>query len=200
MVPGGHSYGEFGLVNPAYAMANAMTKLSALTLPTSPRTTFNVGVIGGGTSVNAIPSNVWMDVDLRSESSRELAAFEKTFAKIMDDAAANENATRSTAEGPVTVALAPIGDRPAGNTPRDSPLVRTAAAAIRATGKAPVFGSASTDANIPISLGIPAITIDSGGQGGRAHSLDEWIDVDPKTSLPGVETSLVVILAVAGLE
>jgi len=197
--PGGHSYGAFGLVNPAFAMGNAAARLSRVAVPATPKTTFNVGVVGGGTSINSIPGETWMDVDLRSESPAELGKLEKTFLALMQQAADEENAARSTASGKITVETKLTGNRPPGQTPQASPLVQTAAAAIRSMGMTPEFRYGSTDSNIPISLGIPAITIDSGGTGGGAHSLTEWIDVDKPQSMKGIETALLLLLALAGL-
>ena len=197
--PGGHSYGAFGLVSPAFALGNAIRKFSQMTVPESPKTTFSVGVIGGGTSVNSIPFENWMDVDMRSVSPVELEKIETTFLGLMKEAVDEENAARSTRQGPIVVDNRIIGDRPSGETPRESPLVQTAAAAIRAVGLSPTFSFSSTDSNIPISLGIPAITIDSGGRGGRAHALDEWIDVEKSSSLKGIEAALLMLLALAGV-
>jgi acetylornithine deacetylase/succinyl-diaminopimelate desuccinylase-like protein len=198
--PGGHSFGAFGLVNPAYAMARASLALAELPAPTDPRTTHCVSVLGGGTSVNAIPNAVWMEVDLRSQSAAELARLEAAFLGAVEAAAAAENSARSTREGPVTVELTPIGDRPAGETPAAAAIVQLAAAAVAAQGYKPVLEASSTDANIPMSLGIPAVKIGSGGTGGRAHSLEEWIDVEKGESLRGMVASLATILAVAGME
>jgi acetylornithine deacetylase/succinyl-diaminopimelate desuccinylase-like protein len=197
--PGGHSYGAFGLVSPAFALGNAIRKFSQMTVPESPKTTFSVGVIGGGTSVNSIPFENWMDVDMRSVSPVELEKLETTFLGLMKEAVDEENAARSTRQGPIVVDNRIIGDRPSGETRRESPLVQTAAAAIRAVGLSPTFSFSSTDSNIPISLGIPAITIDSGGRGGRAHALDEWIDVEKSSSLKGIEAALLMLLALAGV-
>lgn len=197
--PGGHSYGAFGLVNPTFALGRGIAMLSRLVVPKAPKTTYNVGVLGGGTSVNSIPTSVWMDVDLRSAASAELTTLDETFRRLMQQAADQENSARSTAEGRISVALKLIGDRPSGQTSPDTVLARTAAAAVRAMGMQPSFEAASTDANIPISLGIPAITIDSGGTGGRPHSLDEWIDVDKAASLRGIDTALLLLLSLAGI-
>jgi len=198
--PGGHSYGAFGLVNPAFALGNAIAKFSRIVVPTQPRTTFNVGVLGGGTSVNSIPASVWADVDLRSESPEELTRAERQFTAAMHEAMDEENAARSTSNGKIAVNLSLIGDRPSGRTLRSSALVTTAAAVVRSGGATPTFGASSTDSNIPMSLGIPAITLDSGGTGGRAHAPDEWIDVTKSTSLPGIRNVLVLLLAMAGLK
>jgi acetylornithine deacetylase/succinyl-diaminopimelate desuccinylase-like protein len=198
--PGGHSYGAFGLVSPAFAMGLAIAKFSDVTVPRTPKTTLNVGVVGGGTSVNSIPFESWMDVDMRSESPEELAKLEATFRRLMQEAADEENRVRSTAQGRIEVDLKLVGDRPSGETPLDSRLVQVAAAAVRASGMQPSFGYSSTDSNIPISLGIPAITIDSGGRGGRAHALDEWIDVEKTSSLRGIESAMTLLLTLAGIE
>ena len=193
--PGGHSYGAFGIVSPAFAMGTAIQKFGRIQVPASPKTTFNVGVMGGGTSVNSIPFESWMEVDMRSESRAELEKINEVF---LNEAVAEENKARSTRLGPVTLDLKLVGDRPSGQTPRDSALVQTAAAAIRAAGMTPTYSFSSTDSNIPISLGIPAITIDSGGRGGRAHSLDEWIDVEKTSSLRGIQSALILLLTLAG--
>lgn len=197
--PGGHSYGAFGLVNPAYAMGHAIRRFADIKVPATPKTTFNVGVVGGGTSVNSIPFESWMEVDMRSVSPAELTKLEKAFTDAMHQAVAEENAARSTSQGPITVDLKVIGDRPSGETPHDSGIVQMAAAAIQAAGMKPTFSFGSTDSNIPISMGIPAITVDSGGRGGRAHALDEWIDVEKASSLRGIETALTLLLALASL-
>jgi acetylornithine deacetylase/succinyl-diaminopimelate desuccinylase-like protein len=197
--PGGHSFGAFGIVNPMYAMAQAMQELAKTKVPDRPRTTFAVTVTGGGTSINAIPNEVWMDVDMRSQSADELARLEAHFEAVVRAAVAAENATRSTRTGSITVELKLVGDRPAGETQTDSDLVRLATSAIAAHGFNPTHEFSSTDANIPMSLGIPAIKMGSGGSGGRAHSLEEWIDVEPTSSVRGMAAGLTAILAAAGV-
>jgi di/tripeptidase len=198
--PGGHSYGAFGLVNPAYALGNAMEKFSRLEVPSNPRTTFNIGVIGGGTSVNSIPFESWMEVDLRSESTTELNKLTATLVALMNQAALEENNTRSTGQGRIEVEVKLIGDRPSGQTPSDSTIVQTASAVIRSFGMQPRTSIGSTDSNIPISMNIPAITIDSGGRGGRAHALDEWIDVEKTSSVKGIHAAMGILLALAGVQ
>ena len=197
--PGGHSYGAFGVVNPMFAMADAIHRLGQLELPTSPKTTYSASVTGGGTSINAIPNAVWTEFDLRSESAPHLAKLEQSFFAMLDAAIDAENATRSTKNGKVTYLVQPIGDRPAGHTSEDAELVQLARTAIEAHGIPTQFEYSSTDANIPMSLGIPAIRIGSGGSGGRAHSLDEWIDVEPEASLRGMTAGLAAVLAVAAM-
>ncbi|MGH7153855.1 MAG: M20/M25/M40 family metallo-hydrolase [Acetobacteraceae bacterium] len=198
--PGGHSYGAFGLVNPLYAMADAIQRLSRIEVPIEPRTTYSASVTGGGTSVNSIPDQVWTEFDLRSESAAELARLEASFLGLIDAAAVAENGARSTRAGAVTVDLRKTGDRPAGSTDPNGNLPLLARAALRAHGFDPRFGASSTDANIAMSLGIPAVKIGSGGTGGRGHSLAEWIDVEPEASVRGMAAGLATVLAVAGLQ
>jgi di/tripeptidase len=149
--------------------------------------------------VNSIPFETWMEVDMRSESRVELEKIDRAFNALVQQAVAEENAARSTAQGPIVADVKLIGDRPSGQTSHDATIVQTAAAAVRAMGMTPKFSFSSTDANIPIRRGIPAITIDSGGRGGRAHALDEWIDVEKTSSVRGIQTALVTILSLAGL-
>ena len=195
--PGGHSYGAFGLVNPAYAMAASIARFSDVQVPSSPKTTFNVGVVAGGTSVNSIPSEVSMDVDIRSESCAELAKVDAAFLSIVKGAVADENRARSTREGRIEADPKVIGERPCGETAVDAPIVKTTAAVVQAFGLKPSYGISSTDSNIPMSMGIPALTIGR-GPGGRAHSPDEWTDVAPGGVAQSVEVALAIILAVAG--
>ena len=197
--PGGHSYGAFGLVNPMYAMADAIARLGRVKVPARPKTTYSASVTGGGTSINSIPNSVWTEFDLRSEAPAELDRLEQAFLALVRDAVAAENAARSTRNGVVTAELVKIGDRPAGHTDEACELVRLAQAALEAHGFAPQFEASSTDANIPMSLGIPAIKIGSGGTGGRGHSLEEWIDVEPEASVRGMTAGLATLLAVAGV-
>ena len=160
--PGGHSFGAFGLVNPAFAMGNAITKFAQIKVPADPKTTFNVGVVGGGTSVNSIPYETWMDVDMRSVSPQELNVLVDKFTPAMTEAAKEENARRSTRNGEITVDLKLVGDRPSGVTSVEVPLVQIASTVMRRFGLDPVYVTTSTDANIPISLNIPSITIAAG--------------------------------------
>ncbi len=198
--PGGHSYGSFGLVNPAFALGNAIAKFSQMQVPFKPKTTFNVGVIGGGTSVNSIPFESWMEVDIRSESRDELNKAGETFLGLMHEAVDQENKVRSTAQGKIELDMKLIGERPSGETPLSSPLVQTASAVIRAFGMNPTYSISSTDANIPISMGIPGVTLDAGGRGGRNHSLDEWIDVEKTASVNGINVAMAILLSLAGAQ
>ncbi|MGE4043302.1 MAG: M20/M25/M40 family metallo-hydrolase [Acetobacteraceae bacterium] len=198
--PGGHSYGAFGLVNPMFAMADAVCRLGRVMVPSRPKTTFSASVTGGGTSINSIPDSVWTDFDLRSESPEALDRLEAQFLAIVEEATKAENAARSTVNGAITAEIRKVGDRPAGSTDTGHELVRLAEAAIGAHGYETRFEYSSTDANIPMSLGIPAIRIGSGGSGGRGHSLDEWIDVEPEASLRGMTAGLATVLALAGAQ
>ena len=198
--PGGHSYGAFGIVNPMAAMGHAIDELYETKVPAKPRTTYSASVVGGGVSVNSIPADVWLEVDMRSESAQELAKLDARFLQVLKDAADHENAARDTRLGKVSVTPKLIGERPTGATSPDAAIVKTVAAAARAQGYTPDLGASSTDSNIPISLGIPAVTIGSGGGGGRAHSLDEWIDVAKPESLRGMTVGLAALLATAGMQ
>ena len=195
--PGGHSYGAFGIVNPMAAMGNAVVAMNRLQVPASPRTTYATSVVGGGTSVNSIPESIWLEVDMRSESPEELAKLDAAFKRIVDEAVAAENAARNTGPGKISAEVKQIGDRPTGNTREDAEIVQLTSAAVRAAGYQPVLGASSTDSNMPISLGIPAVTIGSGGKGGRAHAPDEWIDVAKPESLRGMTVGLAALIAMA---
>jgi tripeptide aminopeptidase len=197
--PGGHSYGAFGLVNPAFAMGGASAKIGQIRVPSSPRTTYSIGVVGGGTSVNSIPFETWMDIDLRSESPVELDKLDKQINALVRQAVDEENVARSTVQGGITLDMKLIGDRPSGQTPATAPIVQIADAVVIAAGMTPRHSYSSTDSNIPMSLGIPAITLDSGGRGGRAHALDEWIDVEKGPSVAGVRNILAILVSAAGM-
>ena len=194
--PGGHSYGAFGIVSPAFAMGEAMAKFSRLSVPAKPKTTFNVGVVQGGTSVNSIPTEMSMDVDMRSESRDALDKLVGDFQAIVRDAVAQENAARSTKEGKIEAEVKLIGDRPSGETPVASALVQSATAVVKTFGLTPRYSISSTDSNIPISLGIPAITIGR-GPSERSHSLDEWTDVEQTAAVKAAEVALAIVLAAA---
>jgi acetylornithine deacetylase/succinyl-diaminopimelate desuccinylase-like protein len=200
--PGGHSYGAFGMVNPMFALAHASTELARIQVPGQPKTTYSIGLIGGGTSVNSIPVSGWMEVDMRSESVVELKRVEDRLLKIAQEAADGENHARSIKEGKITVDVKLIGDRPAGNTDAKTDLVQYAKAAIEAGGYTPKLGWSSTDSNMPMNLNIPAITIGRAGpgKGGRSHSLDEWADVEKAPMVKAMATCLSIVLAVAGLQ
>ena len=199
--PGGHSFGAFGLVSPMYALAQASDAFSRIQVPVSPKTTYSIGLIGGGTSVNSIPRDAWMDVDMRSESVVELKKMEDRLLQIVEQAAETENFARSTKEGKISAEHKLIGDRPAGQTQADSPFVLQTKAAIEAGGYQTNFRWSSTDSNMPMNLGIPALTIGRSApdKSGRSHSLDEWIDVEKEPMVKAMATSLSIVLLVAGM-
>ncbi len=194
--PGGHSYGAFGTVNPVFALARALERFSQTAAP--PGATYSIGPIGGGTSINAIPREAWCQADLRAVAPDDLAALEARLMACLEEAVAHENAARSTAAGAITLETRRVGDRPSGRTPSGAEVVGVARAAIAAEGWTPELTASSTDANVAISLGIPAVTI-AAGIGGRAHSLDEYLDVEPTASLRQIGVALTVLLATAGL-
>jgi tripeptide aminopeptidase len=173
--PGGHSYGAFGLANPIHALGRAMSKISEFKVPREPKTTFNVGRIGGGTSVNAIPFEAWLEMDMRSADAAALQSVDASFHKAVDQALAEEN-ERWGQNGRLSVEKELVGDRPAGRTPATSAIVEAAVSVTKALGLPVTLDEGSTDSNIPMSLNIPAITIDGGGRGTGAHALGETFD------------------------
>lgn len=195
--PGGHSQGDFGIVNPAYAMANAMVAFGKMTVPKEPRTVYNVGIVEGGTSVNSIPFSTAMTIDMRSTGKAALDAEEQQFLALLQPAVDAENAARSTAKGKIAYDLKQVGDRPVGATPLDAPIIRIAAAASKAGGFSPTFGAGSTDSNIPFSMGIPAVTLGSGFQTMRAHSLEEAMVVDKDKDVASMSAILATLLLLA---
>jgi acetylornithine deacetylase/succinyl-diaminopimelate desuccinylase-like protein len=198
--PGGHSYGAFGIVNPMAAMADFIQRLYRVSVPAEPKTTYSASVTGGGTSVNSIPNETFIEVDMRSSDPVALQRLERRMLAIVAEAVSAENHARSTSAGEIKAAPKLIGDRPAGKTELSHPLVQTAIAAIRAHGLTPVPDYSSTDSNIPMSLGIPALTIGSGGGGGRAHALDEYLDVERTAFVRGMSVGLALIMAAAGAQ
>jgi acetylornithine deacetylase/succinyl-diaminopimelate desuccinylase-like protein len=174
--PGGHSWAAFGVANPANAVGRATALLADLPISTAPRTTCAVVGLGGGTGLNSIPQEAWLDLDLRSEDPRALTQLDVTVRAALERAADDENRTRSTGTPPLRVELQLVGDRPSGITPRAHPLVQAAIAANRALGRDAELASASTDANAPIALGIPAIALGAGGKAGDAHLTTEWYE------------------------
>jgi acetylornithine deacetylase/succinyl-diaminopimelate desuccinylase-like protein len=174
--PGGHSYGAFGMPNPIHALGRAIAGISDIQVPTTPKATFNVGIIEGGTSVNTISPSGSMDVDLRSESKQALNDLDTKFHAAVRTALAAENNRWPSSRVRLTVKVDTIGIRPAGAQPDSAFIVQTAIKAGKALGFSAPTSASSTDANYPISLGIPAITIDGGGDGKGAHAMSESYD------------------------
>jgi tripeptide aminopeptidase len=191
--PGGHSWSDWGTPNAIHAAGRAIASLLRLDLAAEPRTTLSVGRIGGGTSINAIAGAAWLELDLRSEARAPLLELEARVRAALGQAAAKEGgATRA-----IGCEVAVFGDRPAGTTPASQPLVRMAEDATRAVGLTPQLASSSTDANVAMAAGIPAIAIGAGGDAGGTHTTGEWYD---NTDGPaGLERALLVLLAAAGL-
>lgn len=172
---GGHSWGAFGLANPHHALGYAIKEFTEYAKEYTDeglRTSFNIGRIGGGTSVNSIPFDSWMEVDMRSVDSKRLVEIERIFKESMQNAVENYN--NSGIEDRIGLELIKIGDRPSGELALDTPLVQRAIGVTQLFGHEPSLTRGSTNSNIPISMGIPAVTIGRGGEGGGAHSLNEW--------------------------
>ena len=199
--PGGHSWGAFGLANPHNALAGAIQHFVADAdrhTQSGPRTSYNIGRIGGGTSVNSVPFESWMEVDMRSVDPASLTTMDGYLKAAIERALEEENALRRRGQ-PLTVDVDRVGDRPAGILdPRATSLIQRAIASIESLGRSPSIGSGSTNANTPIALGIPAVTIGRGGRGGNAHALDEWwLPVDPHLA---VQNALLITLAEGGFK
>jgi len=195
--PGGHSFGAFGMPSPIHALGRAIAKISAIQVPRSPKTTFNVGIIEGGTSVNTISPLGAMEVDLRSESPEELAKVDASFRRAVDEALSDENARWPQSRVKVTVDIQSMGIRPAAAPPDSQRIIQTAQAAARALGFEAPGSASSTDANWPMSLGIQAITLDGGGEGQGAHSLGESYD-DGERGWLGPQWALLTVVMLAG--
>jgi tripeptide aminopeptidase len=192
--PGGHSFGAFGLANPIQAMGRAIAKIDGFEVPSKPKTTFNVGRVGGGTSVNAIPFECWMEVDMRSSDKDSLETINGKYKLAVQEAIDEEN-RRWKGRGPVSVSNEVVGYRPAGSTPADSAIVRTAVEVTKLFRAPGDLGEGSTDSNVPMNLGIPAITIGGGGEGSAAHALDESFNT--KDSYIGTQRGILLAVALA---
>jgi len=198
--PGGHSYGAYGRAHPHQALAEAITRFTQdakpITQQSGLKATFSVGRIGGGTSINSIPFSSWMEVDMRSQDPKKLAQLDETFQRAMQYALDKEN-KRRTLDDALELDIKSVGKRPAGNGDRNSSLIKNAIATARAMGIEPELKASSTDSNVPISLGIPAITISRGGRSKDAHSPDEsWESVNPHI---GIQYALLLLASEAGM-
>lgn len=198
--PGGHSYGAFGLVNPMVAMGDTVSGMYKIPIPTDVKTTYAASVVSGGTSVNSIPNTIVAEFDMRSASPANLKAVETQFLKIIEDSVAAENAARDTRFGKVSAVPELIGDRPAGSTPSTDPLVQAASRVLIANGYDATLGASSTDSNIPISMGIPAVTLSAGGGGFRAHALDEYVSVEKTAFVKGITTAFDIVVEAANIK
>ena len=198
--PGGHSYGAFGLVNPMVAMAGTVSGMYTISIPQDVKTTYAASTIAGGTSVNSIPNLILAEFDMRSASPANLKTVETRFLQIIEESVAAENAARDTRYGKISAMPDLSGDRPAGTTPASDPLVQAAAKVLTASGYDATLTASSTDSNIPISMGIPAITLSAGGGGFRAHALDEYISVERVAFVKGLTTAFDIVVAAAGIK
>jgi tripeptide aminopeptidase len=200
--PGGHSWSDFGAPNPIMALGRAIEIFSQTPVPTSPKTTFNVGVFRGGTSVNSIPESASIRVDLRSTSMAEIDRMERALRAAMEQAVAAENRTAAQRGGlrpqVVQSEVIEIGNRPAGELAKDARLLQVIRAVDSNLGNIAQVQRASTDANIPLSLGREAIAIGGGGSGGGAHTLQEWFDCNGRDL--GLRRILLTMLAMAGVD
>lgn len=197
--PGGHSYGNFGMVHPHQALAAAIVNLTTeadkLVTDATARATYSVGRIGGGTSINSIPFESWMEVDLRSPDETLLGALDDVLHASVRQAVLSEN-LRGDANHELSYEMLAVGDRPAGRMLSNTPIVERAKAALQAVGLSAELGASSTDANIPISKGIPAVTISRGGMSKNAHSLSEsWQDIN---TLQSEQAAMLLLLMTAG--
>ena len=194
--PGGHSFAAFGVPSAAHAMGRAISKIADLRTPTDPKTTFNVGRVRGGTGATAIAEEAQRDVDVRSNSAQELARTTASVLAIIEASARDENARWGSSE--LTVEIQDLGARPAGNQEQSIPIVCSTVAAVQSLGVESIqYGHRSTDCNIPISLGIPAIAIPGGGKSGGNHSFGEWYD--PTLAHLGPQNALLTVLLLVGL-
>ncbi len=193
--PGGHSWAAFGVANPANAVGRAAALLADLPVTSEPRTTCAVVRLGGGTGLNSIPQEAWLDLDLRSEDPKALAQLDVTVRAALERATDDENRRRTPGSARLRLDLQLVGDRPSGLTPRTHPLVQVALAANRALGRDAELASASTDANVAIALGVPAIALGAGGRAGDAHLTTEWYE--NSDGALGVIRALLVTAAMA---
>jgi tripeptide aminopeptidase len=199
--PGGHSWSDFGAPNPIVILSKAIETFTATPVPASPKTTFNIGVIRGGTSVNSIPESASMKVDIRSTSMEEMERLEQALRIALNHAVEEESFAaemRSSAQKRpgVSCEIVPIGNRPAGELPANARILHVIRAVDAQLNNAAQVQRASTDANIPLSLGLEAIAMGGGGSGGGAHTLQEWFDSNGREL--GLKRILLTLLALAG--
>ncbi|SFB10537.1 Acetylornithine deacetylase/Succinyl-diaminopimelate desuccinylase [Lentibacillus halodurans] len=194
---GGHSFGAFGIPSATHALGRAIAAISDFKTKEDPKTTFTVGEVWGGTSVNAIAAEAGMTVDLRSNDQTELKQLEEELLRVIHESVEAENARWESNR--LTVEINRFGNRPPASQPSEAPIVEAAFGAIeKIVGKPSLVGAVSTDANHPMSLGIPSITIGLGGKSGGTHTLDEWYD--PTEAYIGIQKNFLTILGLVGVE
>jgi tripeptide aminopeptidase len=195
---GGHSWSDFGAPNPITALARAIVKFSSVNIPDDPRSSFNFGVIEGGTSVNSIPASAAVKVDLRSEQEAQVKIMEAALRDAVDSGVREEMSAARVNNDPLKSSVRSLGSRPAGKLPDDSPLLETLRNVDTFLGNRSRLERSSTDANIPLSLGIPAISIGGGGKGGGSHTLAEWYDATGRAT--GLKRLFLLTVALAGAQ
>ena len=196
--PGGHSWSDFGMPNPINALVRASVRFINTKVPVAPRTTFNIGQIEGGTSVNSIPYEAKLKVDIRSESEGELAKLESALRECIGAGVRDEmESARDRTKGKLEWKVEPLGSRPGGELPANSPLLAALRSADEYVGNQSRVERSSTDANVPLANGIDAISIGAGGTGGGAHSLQEWYE--PAGRELGLKRALLTLLGASGL-
>ena len=198
--PGGHSWAAFGIPSATHALGRAIAKIADLTVPETPKTTFTVGTVVGGSTVNSIAAKATMEIDTRSINNEELNKIVDKVLPLLTEACEEENKRwNASEENKIKVIIDPIGHRPAGDQPDSSPVLLAARGAMKAVGiELRSYDCASTDQNVPLSLGIPATTIGGGGSEGHNHSLTEWYD--STDSYLGPQLALMTVLSLVGLE
>jgi tripeptide aminopeptidase len=196
--PGGHSWSDFGAPNPITALSRGIVKFSAIRIPDTPRSSYNFGVIEGGTSVNSIPARATVKIDLRSEEEAELDRLEALLREAMQAGVKDELAANRGGGDSLQMEVTSLGSRPSGKLPEDSPLLETVRNVDRFLGTRSRLERSSTDANIPLSQGIPAVAIGGGGKGSGSHTLAEWYD--PTGRELGMKRVLLIALALAGVQ
>lgn len=196
--PGGHSWSDFGAPNPITAISRGIVQFSSVRVPDSPRSSYNFGLVQGGTSVNTIPDEALVKVDLRSETEAELSRLETVLREAMQAGLTAEISARRAAAGSLQIHVRSLGARPAGKLPDNSPLLQAIRDVDRFLGNSSRSESSSTDANLPLSMKIPAVSLGGGGKGGGAHTLAEWYD--PAGRELGVKRLFLLTAALAGIQ
>jgi tripeptide aminopeptidase len=196
--PGGHSWSDFGAPNPITALSRGIVKFSAQPVPEDPRSSYNFGMIEGGTSINSIPSRAAVKVDLRSEDEAEVSKMERALRDAMQSGAREEMSAARDEQQTLRVIIRSIGSRPAGKLPDNAPLLETLRNVDRFLGNRSRLERSSTDANIPLSLNIPAVSLGGGGKGGGSHTISEWYDASGREM--GLKRLFLASVALAGVQ
>jgi len=196
--PGGHSWSDFGAPNPITALSRGIVKFSALPVPDEPRSSYNFGIIEGGTSINSIPSRAAVKVDLRSEDEAEVNKMERALRDAMQSGAREEISAAHDGQNTLRVIVRSLGSRPAGKLPDNAPLLEALRNVDRFLGNRSRLERSSTDANLPLSLGIPAVSLGGGGKGGGSHTSAEWYDATGREL--GLKRLFLATVALAGVQ